>query len=201
MFRLRAFAAPLALLLLALPAQADKLSLSQISAYLNGLRTAEADFTQINGDGTISTGRLFIKRPGRVRFEYAPPDQTLVMAGGGQVAVFDGASNIGMPEQYPLRRTPLNLILEANVDLARRSMVTGHDHDGTATVVTAQDPEHPEYGSIQLKFTDDPVELRQWVINDSSGQTTTVALGPLETGGEISARLFSIPQEIDARSR
>ncbi len=117
-----------------------------LSAYLNGLQTAEADFTQINADGTISTGRLYIKRPGRVRFEYTPPDKTLVMAGGGQVAIFDGGSNNSQPEQYPLARTPLNLILERNVDLGRRSMVVGHDYDGTATVVTAQDPEHPEYG-------------------------------------------------------
>jgi hypothetical protein len=53
-----------------------------ISAYLNGLTTVEADFTQVNSDGTISTGKIYIKRPGRVRFEYGPPDRSLVIAGG-----------------------------------------------------------------------------------------------------------------------
>ncbi len=201
MIRLRALLAPLVLVLLALPAQAEKLSLSTLSNYLNALQTAEADFTQINGDGTISTGRLYIKRPGRVRFEYAPPEKSLVMAGGGQVAIFDGGSNIAQPEQYPLARTPLNLILERNVDLARRKMVTGHGYDGTATTVTAQDPEHPEYGTIELKFTDAPVELRQWIITDGSGQRTTVALGEMQTGGDLPATLFNIPQEMQRRSR
>ena len=191
--------APGLALALAVPAAAQQIPLDTLSRYLNGLRTAEADFTQINGDGSISTGRLYIKRPGRVRFDYAPPDDTLVMAGGGQVAVFDGGSNIAAPEQYPLSQTPLNLILERNVDLARRDMVVGHGYDGEATTVTAQDPEHPEYGTIELRFTNNPVELRQWVITDSSGQRTTVALGEMETGGNLSARLFSIPQEIRDR--
>jgi outer membrane lipoprotein-sorting protein len=58
--------------------------------------------------------------------------------------------------------------------------------------VTAQDPAHPEYGSIELKFTANPVELRQWIVTDSGGNRTTVALGPLKTGGSLPARLFSI---------
>ena len=192
--------APLLLVALALPVAAQQLSLDTISRYLNQLQTAQADFTQINPDGTISTGELFIKRPGRVRFEY-DSEPTLVMAGGGQVAVFDAGSNLARPEQYPLAQTPLNIILERNVDLSRRDMVTGHTYDGTATTVTAQDPAHPEYGSIELKFTADPVELRQWVVTDGGGSRTTVALGALETGGALPARLFSIPGEIASRSR
>jgi len=58
--------------------------------------------------------------------------------------------------------------------------VIGHDYDGTATTVTAQDPKRPEYGSIQMKFTGNPVELRQWIIRDGNGSTTTVVLGGLE---------------------
>jgi outer membrane lipoprotein-sorting protein len=75
------------------PAAAERIPLAELSRYLNALTTAESDFTQINADGTISTGRLFIHRPGRVRFEYAAPDSSLVMAGGGQVAIFDDKSN------------------------------------------------------------------------------------------------------------
>ena len=59
----------LALLALATPAAAQKLSLAEISAYLNNMRTAQAEFTQINDDGSISTGEIFISRPGRIRFD------------------------------------------------------------------------------------------------------------------------------------
>ena len=183
------------------PAFAQQLSLDAISTYLNGIVSAQSPFTQVNDDGTLATGTLYIRRPGRMRFEYDPPTDLLVMAGGGQVGIFDGKSNVGMAERYPLSRTPLNLILERNVDLARRNMVVGHEFDGTATVVTAQDPAHPEYGSIALKFTDGPIELRQWIIRDGQGATTTVILGQLEQGEPISARLFDINREETNRQK
>jgi outer membrane lipoprotein-sorting protein len=192
-----ALLAPLALLL-PLPVAAEKIPLGTISDYLNGLTTVESDFTQINSDGTISTGKIYIRRPGRVRFEYAPPDRSLVIAGGQQVAIFDAKSN-QPPEQYPLKRTPLNLILADDIDLSRAKMVVGHSEDGTSTRVRAQDPENPEYGSIELVFTANPVELRQWVITDDLGAQTTVVLGEMRKGGQLGARLFDITAEIAAR--
>jgi len=177
---------------LASPAAADRLSLSQISSYFNGFRTAQGEFTQINDDGTISTGRLYIKRPGRVRFEYDPPESTLVVADGDTVGIVDPKSNTG-PEGYPLHRTPLKIILSNKVDLSAERMVTGHASDGKTTTIRAQDPKNPEYGSIELVFTDNPVELRQWVINDNAGSRTTVVLGDLKTGMRLANDRFVIP--------
>ncbi len=182
-----------ALMLTALPAAAQQLSLNTLSNYLNQLTSAESAFTQINADGTISTGTLYLRRPGKMRFEYNPPEQALVMANNGGVFVFDRKLG-GEPETYPLNRTPLGLILARNVDLSRANMVVAHGFDGTATTVTAQDPENPEYGSIELKFTSDPVELRQWVITDDSGGQTTVVLGALERK-QLANSLFNVEIE------
>ena len=198
MNRRTALLAPLALMALGRPALAEKLSLKALSDYLNSLATVESDFTQVNSDGTVSTGKIYIHRPGRVRFEYAPPDKSLVLASGGQVGVFDAKSN-QPPEQYPLSRTPLNLILAEKVDLGRARMVVTHRADGTSTRVTAQDPEHPEYGTIELVFTANPVELRQWVITDDLGQKTTVILGEMKKGGKLGDSIFSLQVEMDKR--
>lgn len=184
-----------AALILAMPAQADKLPLSRISNYLNALKTAQGDFTQINEDGTISTGKIYIKRPGRIRFEYAPPQELLVLASGGAVAIHDPK---GSTETYPLNKTPLSLILAQTVDLGRAQMVVGHTSDGKTTTVRAQDPEHPEYGSIDLIFTDNPVQLRKWVIHDEGGSATTVVLGELKSGVALGSGLFNI--QVQTRS-
>ncbi len=195
----RTFLLSSAAALAATPAMAEKLSLNAISAYLNGITSAEAPFTQVNDDGTLSTGRVLIRRPGRVRFEYDPPETLLVVAGAGQIGVFDGRSNVATPEQYPLNQTPLKIILEKNVNLARRNMVVGHQYDGTSTTVVAQDPDRPEYGTIELKFTSGPTELRQWIVKDGQGATTTVILGGLKTDVSINNALFSIASEVKRR--
>lgn len=179
-------------------AQAEPISLSEISSYFNGFQTAQGDFTQINPDGTISTGRIMIHRPGRVRFEYDPPDQNLVLAAAGSVNIFDARSNQG-PTVYPLSRTPLNLILAQNVDLSRARMVVEHFADGPTTVVVAQDPEHPEYGNIRLVFSAAPTELRQWIVTDDMGRETTVILGSLRLGASLASTLFSVDVELQRR--
>ncbi len=188
------FAAALALYAGAVSAQ--PLSLAQISGYLNQLETAQGGFTQINPDGTLSTGQIFIKRPGRIRFEYNPPAESMVLAGGGQVAIFDPRSNTG-PDIYPLSRTPLSIILAPNVDLDRARMVTNVVSDATSTSVTAQDPDNPNYGSIQMVFTAAPIiELRQWIVTDDLGAETTVILNDLVSGGAINSVLFNVQEEI-----
>lgn len=185
------FALPFALAGIAGQVQAQAIPLNALSNYLNDLQTATGEFTQINSDGTISTGTIYIKRPGRIRFEYNPPEKSLVVAGGGSIAVFDGRSNTG-PERYDLSQTPLNIILARNVDLGRARMVTSHTSDGPTTSIVAQDPNHPEYGNIKLIFTASPVELRQWVVTDNTGAQTTVILGDLKVGGNIRESLFNI---------
>jgi outer membrane lipoprotein-sorting protein len=192
------FVLPIAVCSFAGTALADPISLIEISRYFNSFFTAQSGFTQINPNGTLFTGRLFIRRPGRVRFEYDPPEQSLVLAGGGQVAIFDGRSNQG-PTQYPLSRTPLSLILAEDVDFSTDSMVVDHFNDDTTTSVVAQDPEHPEYGNIRLVFTHEPTELRQWIITDDIGRETTVILGEMEVDVQLSSFLFDITAEVNAR--
>lgn len=179
------------LALLSGAASAQQLSLGQISQYLNQLQTAQGGFTQINQDGTLSTGTIYIKRPGRIRFEYDPPEEAMVIAGGGSLAVFDPRSNTG-PERYPLSQTPLSILLQENVNLEQANMVTNVTSDGTTTTVTAQDPENPQYGSIQLVFTAAPIELRQWIVTDDLGGQTTVVLNDLDTGVQVREVLFNI---------
>ena len=179
-------------------ALAEKLSLAEISKYLNSLTTAETTFTQINPDGSGAKGKVIIRRPGRMRFEYAKPDKTVVLASSGQVAVFDDKSN-QPPEQYPLAKTPLNLILGRKIDLEKANMVVGHTQEGKLTIVTAQDPKNPEYGSIALGFSANPVALRQWVLTDQTGAQTTVLLGDLIKGGDYPPSTFLIEAEIRKR--
>ncbi|MEI4231369.1 LolA family protein [Roseovarius sp. D22-M7] len=188
---MRILTVPVLLAAMTVPAAAQKLSLAEISNYLNDLETAKGEFTQVNDDGSLSTGQILLKRPGRVRFEYDPPNDALVVADGDTVGIIDPRSN--EKQGYPLHRTPLKIILARNVDLTRERMVVGHGSDATSTTVRAQDPDNPDYGSIDLVFTRDPVELRQWVIHDGNGSSTTVILGDLQTGMQLSNDLFEIP--------
>lgn len=185
-------------LALAGAARAEGVSLAEISAYLNGIQKAEANFTQVNADGSQSTGHIFIWRPGRIRFEYDAPDDSLVLSYQGNVAVFDARSD-QPPQMFPLAKTPLWLILGPDIDLTQSKMVVSRTVDGDLTVVTAQDPKHPDYGQIRLYFAGNPVELKQWVTVDPSGQETAVKLDRFRPVETMSPKIFDIDREAEAR--
>ncbi len=178
-------------------AQAEKLSLTEISDYLNSLENVSADFQQSNEDGSVSTGKLLIRRPGRLRLEYGGEFAPLVLVSGGQVGVFDPSSN-EPPTRFPLNQTPLSIILKRNVDLTQTKMVVSHTARGNDTYVRAQDPDHPEYGYIDLIFGDAPI-LKAWKIKSQDGSETFIQLTKMELGGSLKSSLFNIKSEAKKR--
>ena len=130
-----------------------------------------------------------------MRFDYDPPEEAMVIVGGGQVAIFDPRSNDD-PTRFPLSQTPLKVILARNIDLAASGMVVDVRANGNMTSVTAADPDHLEYGSIRLDFAADPVRLAQWVITDGSGSETVMTLSEMQLGPRISDTLFNIAHEL-----
>ena len=173
------------------PSLAERISLNKISDYINGLTTLQADFEQINSDGSIDTGKLYIRRPGRMRLEYTAPNNALVIAGAGSVAIFDDKSKNG-PTLFPLKKTPLNLLLKKNVDLYKNEMITEHTANNENTFIVAKDPKRKSQGSIKIVFSNSPVSLQGWTITNQSNQKTKIILDKLDKKTKIPLYLFNI---------
>jgi outer membrane lipoprotein-sorting protein len=173
------------------PSLAEKISLNKISDYINGLTTLQADFEQINSDGSIDTGKLYIRRPGKMRLEYTAPNNALVIAGAGSVAIFDDKSKNG-PTLFPLKKTPLNLLLKKNVDLSKNEMITEHTANNENTFIVAKDPKRKSQGSIKMVFSNSPVSLQGWTITNQSNQKTKIILDKLDKKTKIPLYLFNI---------
>ena len=173
------------------PSLAEKISLNKISDYINELTSLQADFEQVNSDGSIDTGKLYIRRPGRMRLEYTAPNNALVIAGAGSVAIFDDKSKNG-PTLFPLKKTPLNLLLKKNVDLSKNEMITEHTANNENTFIVAKDPKRKSQGSIKMMFSNSPVSLQGWTITNQSNQKTKIILDKLDKKTKIPLYLFNI---------
>lgn len=174
----------------------EPISLDSLNAYLNSLVTAQSRFTQVGPNGHVQKGMLTMQKPYRARFEY-DDKKTLVLASGGQVAIFDAKSNTGA-QQYPMNKTPLKLVLAPEVNLNGRGMVTSHGELDGSTIIVVQDPANPSQGNVEMLFTNGP-KLRQWVVTDDTGKRTTVILDDLKTGMAFKPSQFAITSEIQKR--
>lgn len=165
----------------------DRLALSEASAYLTSLESMQGDFLQVGPDGSVAEGRFYLRRPGKLRFEYEPPENLLVVADGTWVAVKDSSA---AAQRYPIASTPLSLILGKNVDLAEEARVLNVEEQPGSLLVTLADRSGEAPGQITLIFDQPKMQLRQWVVTDVQGLQTTVALRNVETGIRADNSLF-----------
>lgn len=188
----------LALSLWGQAAIAEPISINEIETYIEALDEVAADFTQINSDGSINTGRLMIDRPGKMRFDYSEPNRSLIIAVRGTISVFDHKSN-RPPVRYPTSRTPLGVILSRDVDLSGSSMISDFRNDGEITNIEARDRRRPKSGKILMSFSDNPVTLRSWMVTSEQGEETTVILNNIERNAPVNPLDFSVNHEMRLR--
>lgn len=164
---------------------------NSISDYLNSFKTMQGEFTQVSPKGNMSQGVFYISKPGKMRFEYAPPNPFLIVADGTWLTVKNVKKEKG--DQFPLSQTPLRLVLSNKVDILRDTSITDfQDQDGILSV-TLEDKKNT-LGSGQLTLVYDKTRnaLQQWIVIDGKGRRTTVTLENVQAGIEADPKLFVV---------
>ncbi len=170
---------------------ADRATLSQAQTYLQNLTTAQGAFTETGPGGQRRTGRFWIQRPGKMRFEYTDPAGLLVVSDGSNVKRYDPRLNVF--RQVPLGATPLSTFLARNVRLdqgVRIDRVTRMQSGAFA--ITARDQGKPNEGSVILAFAGNPLRLQEWTITDAQGGRTRTQLTTLTPASGLNASLFRL---------
>ena len=95
--------------LVAAPASAQNVaqgqaSTAEVERYINAIRTLKARFVQSNPNGSVVQGTLYVRRPGRMRFEYDAPSQLKIVA--------DGVNRLRSPERSMIVITHYQRLLE-----------------------------------------------------------------------------------------
>lgn len=167
---------------------ADKALVDRAVAYLQGLAEAKARFVQTDSRGRRVTGTVYLKRPGKARFDYDAPSGLLVVSDGGVVSVQD--TRLKTFDRYPLSATPLSLFLAKTIRLDRGVSVTRVSRMADGFAITARDGKKQTAGQITLTFTDAPLALAGWTVTDAQGRQTRVQLQGLERASGLASSLF-----------
>jgi outer membrane lipoprotein-sorting protein len=168
--------------------QQDTLELQRIAAYLNNLRTMTARFQQTANNGGVSTGHLWVARPGRMRFEYDPPTPITLLADSASVYYWD--KQLNQTSKYELRQTPAWFFLRDPISFGADVVVTRFEHLGGIVRVTVVESAQPDAGSLTLDLSENPLTLRQWTVIDQQGKRTIVSLSDLQYGMALDPKLF-----------
>lgn len=165
--------------------------IDRVSLYLSTINTLVGDFVQVGPDGTKSEGQFYIAKPGRVRFEYNPPNPIDIIADGRNVSVRNRELNT--QDLFPLSQTPLRFLLSDRIDLRRETNVVGVYADEIFATVVIEEKQ-PLIGTnrLMMMFDAKNLQLKQWTVTDAQGYDTTVAVSNLNPATRPDPALFTI---------
>ena len=172
--------------------QQQQPGLEQVNAYLRAVKTLTADFAQTDRNGQVLTGKLTLKQPGKIRFQYQKGVPLLIVGDGKALTMID--YEVRQVQRWPIGNSPLGALLDPKRDLSRygRIVQTG---DPRVLTVEARDPKRPEFGTITMIFQRKAgapagLELHGWVALDSQNNRTAVRLSNHRYGVEVADSAF-----------
>ena len=185
-----AVCAPLALPVPAV-AQAQSGDLDRAVTALRSISTMQASFVQTDRNGQRASGTITLKRPGRIRFQYAPGIPMLIVSDGAALTVID--YQVRQVQRWPIKNSPLGALLDPTRDVKKFGTLVGGDPNGVT--VQVRDRSHPEFGVMTLRFNRKAgapggLELSGWTALDSQNKLTTVALSNQRYGMAVGDGTF-----------
>ncbi len=173
--------------------------LARLDAALNSITTFEGRFRQFNPDGTVDNGKIFVSRPGRMRFEFEGNNPLLVVSDGVTLVQHDKL--LETTDRVPLSATPLNFFLKENVALARDTEVISLLKSPQDIRVTSRDGSGEMDGALTMIFDAQTLAFKAWIVEDVMGGQTVVELTDLRYNGNIDPRLYIFREDGDRRDR
>ena len=163
----------------------------KVSDYFNGIENMRGNFVQTTPDHKRMKGKFFMKRPGRIRFEYSPPSRQLIISDGNQIAIQD--LDINTDDRVMVDQTPFRVLLRKDVDLLRDARILEVQEASDLVIVSLQDKAQDASGKVRIFLALAPeVELREWVTTDAQGLDTRLEVSALDRSKPVDAALFKI---------
>jgi outer membrane lipoprotein-sorting protein len=160
-----------------------------VEKYINSIRSLQARFVQTNPNGGVVQGNLYLRKPGRMRFEYDAPSQLKIVADGSQVTMWDPANrDFG---QWPIGWTAASFLVKEPLQLSGDITVEGLQRlpDGLLALTMTQ-TRKPQEGKFVVRLSENPMQLRGWSIIDNRGNKVDVTLTEFKPGAQLADSLF-----------
>jgi len=186
---LAALSATVLFVLSVLPASAQgEVGVPQIEQYFNSIRSLKARFVQSNPNGSVVQGNLYVRRPGRMRFEYDAPSQLKIVADGMQVTMWDNATrDFG---QWPIGWTAASFLVKDPLSLTGDLQVEKIERVNGMIEATMSQARKSQEGKVIVRLAENPLLLRGWTIIDNRGNRVTVSLSEMQIGLQLADSLF-----------
>ena len=158
--------------------------------YLNELHTLKSRFLQATSTGEFREGTFYLSRPGKMRIEYDPPAQLLIVADGTWLIYHD--MELDQITHLPLRTTTANILLKKKITLKGGDLEVSKVEKAPGIISITVIPSDKDTGQLTLVFSNKPLKLKKWIVVDPQGMTTSVSLLSTQRDILLDKELFEV---------
>lgn len=175
------------------PEEQQAQSINKINNFFNTLTTLEGRFIQTDSGNNKTRGNFYVKRPGRIRFDYDSPSNLRIVSDSKWLSIED--HDLSTFDRYPLESTPFKLLLKKKVNLHEDADLIDFFKGDDLIIVTVSDKVEKDNGKIKLFFSTPEIQLKEWIITDPQGLDTRVQLTDVTAGKRIKPGFFVVSDE------
>ncbi len=171
---------------------------AQVNKFFENLKTLEADFIQVSSSGNVSNGKIYFDLPGKFRIDYSDPNNLLITCKGFWIVIQD--RNLKTTNNIPLNQSPFSILIEKQIFLSNKNIQTEFENKSGIISLTVKSSNNQQAGQLILEFSEQPFNLKKWIIKDNFGDITTVLIQNAKYNKNLSHLLFfpeDFPDEIN----
>ena len=166
--------------------------LKLIKDYLGDIRTLQARFSQTDYRGEIMTGDLFLKKPGKIRFSYDPPNFLQIVSKQQAILIFDPKNSGTGPLSYPLSYTPLGFLVKNDLS----SLISENGESFELNDLIFLKIRNPQY-QLSIEFNKSPVSINGWAFKNQMGEVIKISLKDIRKNNYISDEIFKTEKDYE----
>ncbi len=164
-------------------------SIEKITNYLSNVKSFSSEFTQINANGDVNSGVIYIEKPGKLRIEYKDPNPNLIISDNRKLAHIN--KKVPYINIYKISELPIKMLISEDFLIEDYEIL---DYQNSNSIIEIELGEKKKKGkeSLRIIFEEKPLILKKWIIKDQSGLKTEIFLKNLSLNIDINQKIFQI---------
>ena len=163
----------------------------RILNYLEGFSSLSSKFIQINNNGDMLSGRIFVSRPGKFRIEYEQIPLILISDSKRLASVNKDLKSINF---HSTTENPLSILLFKKLDMKKIKILKLVENENTL-LVELSSTNFEDKGIIEILFENKPFRMKKWTVLKTDQTKTEVFFDSLHLNKNLPSKLFNIELE------
>ena len=163
----------------------------RILNYLESFSSLSSKFIQINNNGDILSGKIFVSRPGKFRIEYEQIPLLLISDSKRLASVNKDLKSISF---HRPNENPLSILLFNKLDMNNVKILKLVEIESTL-LVEISSTNFENKGVIEILFETKPFRMKKWTVFKTDQTKTEVFFDNLHLNKNLPSKLFNIELE------